>query len=129
MAEIRITISEIVDICIANEMIPDSVSNIEILGERIKFRYKNENPISTNIDLEIIYKDYHNGMLFLEVQTNWIVDRYLRFKKLPNLKYLQFEHPTITFFLQQFLNDKLKIVQIEDINFKNGYFKIKTFNE
>ncbi|RLC57024.1 MAG: hypothetical protein DRH89_04410 [Candidatus Cloacimonadota bacterium] len=129
MAEIRITISEIVDICIANKLIPDSVSNIEILGERIKFRYKNENPISTNIDLEINYKDYNNGILFLEVQTNWIVDKYLRFKKLPNIKYLQYEHPVLTFFLQQYLYDKLKIVQIEDIYFKNGYFKIKTFNK
>lgn len=129
MAEIRITISEIIDICIANELIPDCVSNIEILGERIKFRYKNEQPISTNIDLEINYKDFNNGMLFLEVQTNWIVDKYLRFKKLPNIQYLQYEHPVLTFFLQQFLKDKIKIVHIEDINFKNGYFKIKTFNE
>ncbi|MCK5050171.1 MAG: hypothetical protein KAS53_00430 [Candidatus Cloacimonetes bacterium] len=129
MAEIRITISEIIDICIANELIPDFISNIEILGERIKFRYKNEHPISTNIDLEINYKDYNNGLLFLEVQTNWIIDKYLRFKKLPNFQYLQYEHPVLTFFLQQFLKDKVKIVHIEDINFKNGYFKIKTFNE
>ena len=129
MAEIRISISEIIDICIANELIPDCVTNIEILGERIKFRYKNEQPISTNIDLEINYKDFNNGMLFLEVQTNWIVDKYLRFKKLPNIQYLQYEHPILTFFLQQFLKDKAKIVHIEDINFKNGYFKIKTFNE
>ncbi len=129
MAEIRITISEIIDICIANELIPDFISNIEILGERIKFRYKNENPISTNIDLEVTYKDYNNGMLFLEVQTNWIVDKYLRFKKLPNVQYLQYEHPVLTFFLQQFLKDNTEIVHIENINFKNGYFKIKTFNE
>lgn len=129
MAEIRITISEIVDICIANELIPDSVSNIEILGEHIKFRYKNEHPISVKIDLEINYKDYNNGMLFLEVRTNWIVDKFLRFKKLQDLKYLQYEHPVLTFFLKQFLKDKSKIVHIEDIHFKNGYFKIKTFNE
>lgn len=129
MAEIRITISEIVDICIANELIPDSVSNIEILGEHIKFRYKSEQPISVNIDLEINYKDYNNGMLFLKVRTNWIVDKYLRLKKLQNLKYLQYEHPVLTFFLKQFLKDKSKIVHIEDIHFKNGCFKIKTFNE
>ncbi len=129
MAEIRITISEIIDICIANELIPDCVSNIEILGERIKFRYKTEQPISTNIDLEINYKDYNNGMLFLEVQTNWIVDKFLRFKKLPNIQYLQYEHPVLTFLLQQFIKDKVKIIHIEDIHFKNGYFKIKTFNE
>jgi hypothetical protein len=129
MAEIRITISEIVDICIANELIPDSVSNIEILGEHIKFKYKNVHPISVNIDLEINYKDYNNGMLFLEVRTNWIVDKFLRFKNLQDLKYLQYEHPVLTFFLKQFLKDKSKIVHIEDIHFKNGYFKIKTFNE
>ncbi len=129
MAEIKITISEIIDICIANELIPNSISNIEIMGEQIKFRYKNEHPISTNIDLEMNYKDYQNGMLFLELQTNWITDKFLRFKKLPSIKYLQYEHPTLTFLLQQFLMDKTKIVHIEDIHFKNGYFKIKTFNE
>ena len=129
MAEIRITISEIVDLCIANELIPDSVSNIEILSELIKFRFKSEHPVPINIDLEIYYKEYHNGLLFLEIQTNWIVDKVLRYKKIPNIKYFQYEHPTLTFLLQQFLNDKLKIVQIEDIHFKNGYFKIKTFND
>ena len=129
MAEIRITISEIVDICIANDLIPDSVSNIEILGEQIKFRYKKEHPIPTNIDLEINYKDYNNGMLFLEVQTNWIIDKYLRFKKFSNIQYIQYEHPTLTFLLQQFLIDKTNIVHIENIHFENGYFKIKTFNE
>ncbi len=127
MAEIRITISEIIDICIANDLIPDSVSNIEILGEQIKFRYKKEHSI--NIDLEINYKDYNNGMLFLEVQTNWIIDKYLRFKKFSNIQYIQYEHPTLTFFLQQFLIDKTNIVHIENIHFENGYFKIKTFNE
>jgi hypothetical protein len=129
MAEIRISIAEIVDICIANELIPDAVSNIEILGEQIKFRYKNVHPISTNIDLVMNYKDYQNGMMFLELQTNWITDKFLRFKKLPSIKYLQYEHPTLTFFLQQFLKDKTKIVHIENIHFKNGYFKIKIFNE
>ncbi len=129
MAEIKITISEIIDICIANELIPNSISNIEIMGEQIKFRYKNEHPISTNIDLEMNYKDYQNGMLFLELQTNWITDKFLRFKKLPSIKYLQYEHPTLTFLLQQFLKDKTKIVHIEDVHFKNGYFKIKIFNE
>ena len=129
MAEIKITISEIVDICIANDLIPNSISNIEILGELIKFRFKSEHPVPINIDLEIYYKEYHNGLIFLEIQTNWIVDKVLRYKKLPNIKYIQYEHPTLTFLLQQFLNDKTKIIHIEDIQFKNGYFKIKTFNE
>ena len=129
MAEIRITISEIVDICIANNLIPNSVSNIVILGESIKFRYKNVSPISTKIDLEISYKDYNSGVLFLEVQTNWIVDKLLRLKKLPSLQYLQFKRPVLTLFLQQFLIDKTKIMHIESIHFNNGYFKIKTFNE
>ncbi len=129
MAEIRVTIAEIVDICVANELIPDAISNIEILGEHIKFQYKSEHPISTNIDIEIGYKDYSNGMLFLEVKTNWIVDKFLRFKKLKNLSYLQYEHPVLTFFLQQFIKGKSKIIHIENINFRDGYFKIKTFNE
>ena len=129
MAEIRITISEIVDICIANKMIPDSVSNIEILGESIKFQYKNVHPIPFNIDLEIEYKDYNNGMLFIDVRTNWLTDKILRFKKLPSFQYLQYEHPTITFLLEQFLIEKTKIMHIESIHFNNGYFKIKIFNE
>ena len=129
MAEIRITISEIIDLCIANKMIPDSVSNIEILGESIKFQYKNVHPIPINIDLEIEYKDYNNGMLFIDVRTNWLTDKFLRFKKLPSFQYLQYEHPTITFLLEQFLIEKTKIMHIESINFNNGYFKIKTFNE
>jgi len=129
MAEIRITISEIIDICIANNLIPDSISNIVILGESIKFRYKNVRPIPVNVDLEINYKDYNNGKLFLEIQTNWIIDKYLHFKKFKTLQYFQYEHPVITFFLQQLLKDKTEIVHIENINFKNGYFKIRTFNE
>ena len=129
MAEIRVTIAEIIDICVANEIIPDAVSNIEILGEQIKFRYKSEKPISTSIDIEIGFKDYSNGMLFLEVRTNWIVDKILRFKRLDNLQYLQYEHPILTFFLQRFLLDKSKIIHIENIDLRDGYFKIKTFNE
>lgn len=128
MAEIRITIAEIVDICIANELVPDSISNIDILGEHIKFRYKGDKPFSTKIDIEISFKDYNNGMLFLEVRANWIIDKYLRFKNLEGNKYLQYEHPVLTFFLQQFLMDQVKIVHIENIKFKDGYFKIQTFN-
>ncbi|MDP8269513.1 MAG: hypothetical protein P9L97_12380 [Candidatus Tenebribacter davisii] len=129
MAEIRITISEIIDVCIANNLIPDSISGIEISGEHIKFRYKSKKPVSTQIDLEINYQDYSNGMIFLEVQTNWIVDKFLRFKKFPSTQYIQYEHPVITFYLQQFLTDNLKILHIEYMNFSNGSFKIKTFNE
>lgn len=129
MADIRLTISEVIDICIANELIPASISNIEIFGDHIKFRYKNEKPIISNIDLEVSFKDYNNGMLFIEVQTNWITDKLLRFKKLPEFKFFQYEHPILTVFLQQFLIDKTKIMHIESIHFKDGYFKIKTFNE
>ncbi|MCK4980200.1 MAG: hypothetical protein KAS62_07380 [Candidatus Delongbacteria bacterium] len=129
MAEIRITISEIIDLCVVNKMIPDSISNIEVLGEQIKFQYKNVHPISINIDLEICYKDYNNGMLFIEVRTNWITDKILRFKKLQSIQYLQYEHPILTFFLEQFIIEKTKIMHIESIHFNNGYFKIKTFNE
>jgi len=129
MAEIKISISEIIDLCVANEMIPDSVSDIEILSERIRFKYKNVHPIPINIDLEICYKDYSNGLLFIEVRTSWITDKFLRFKKLPESRYLQYEHPILTFFLEQFIIEKTKIMHIESIHFNNGYFKIKTFNE
>ena len=129
MAEIRITISEIIDLCVVNKMIPDSISNIEVLGEQLKFQYKNVHPISINIDLVFSYKDYSNGMLFINVRTNWITNKILRFKKLPNSKYLQYEHPILTFFLEQFIIEKTKIMHIESIHFNNGYFKIKTFNE
>ena len=58
MADIRLTISELIDIAIANELIPASISKIEIFGEHIKFRYKNDKLLSTNFELEIIFKDY-----------------------------------------------------------------------
>ena len=129
MADIRLTISEVIDICVANDLIPASISKIEIFGDHIKFRFKNEILLSTNIDLEVIFKDYRDGMLFIEVQTGWILDKVLRFKKLSDFKFLQYKHPVLTVFLQQFLLEKTKIMHIESIDFKDGYFKIKTFNE
>ncbi len=129
MADIRLTISEVIDIGIANDLIPASISNIVIFGDHIKFRFKNEKLLSTNIDLEIIFKNYRDGMLYIEVQTNWILDKVLRLKKLPDLKFLQYKHPILTVFLQQFILEKTKIMHIESIDFKDGYFKIKTFNE
>jgi len=129
MADIRLTISEVIDICVANELIPSSISKVEIFGEHIKFRFKNEKILSTNIDLEVSFKSYKDGMLFIEVQTNWLLDKVLRFKKLSDFKFLKFKHPVLTVFLEQLLIEKTKIMHIESIDFKDGYFKIKTFNE
>jgi len=129
VAEIRITIAEIIDLCIANEIIPENISNIELQGEHIKFSYSSDKALATKIDIELSFKEYRNGMFFLKVHTNWIIDKFLRFKKFEDIRYIQYEHPVLTFFLQQFVIDALKIVHIESISFKNGYFKIKTFNE
>jgi len=129
MADIRLTISEVIDICVANDLIPGYISNIEIFGDHIKFRLKNEKLLNTNIDLEVSFKEYKDGMLYIEVQTGWIIDKVLRFKKLSDIKFLQYKHPVLTVYLQEFLHEKTKIMHIESIDFKDGYFKIKTFNE
>ncbi|MCF7859032.1 MAG: hypothetical protein K9N07_06895 [Candidatus Cloacimonetes bacterium] len=129
MAEIRITIAEIIDIFIVNDLIPKEVSDLQISGDHIKFKYKDKFIIPKQITFEINIVEYSNGMLFLKLKSNWLVANILKHKQILEKKYLQYQHPKITFFLQQFLTDKTKMVHIESLNFNNGNFIIKTFNE
>ena len=128
MAKLEITIAELIDILIANKIIPKKISNLEIQGETINFKYNTGMMIPNEIDAFVNFIEYEKGIIIFEMHTTWFADKVLRLVSLSENKYFQLDYPQIIFYIERFLKDKVINLMIEDIKFTNGKFNITTYN-
>ncbi len=128
MAKLEITIAELIDILIANKIIPEKISNLDIQGETINFKYNTGMFVPHEIDAFINFVEYEKGIIIFEMHTTWFADKVLRLASLPENKYIQLDYPQVIFYIERFLKDKVISLMIEDIKFTNGKFIIATYN-
>ncbi len=128
MAEIKISIAEIVGAIVANDLMPKQISNIEIQGDTINFHYKTGLLIPRSVEASLSYIEFDKSIITFEVHTSWFADKILRIFPIGQSEFLQYDHPNVIFYIQRFLNKKVNGVQIEDIKFKNGKFTINTYS-
>ena len=128
MAKLEITIAELIDILIANKIIPEKISDIDIQGETINFKYNTGMMIPHEIDAFVNFVEFEKGIIILEMHTTWFADKVLRLASLPENNYVQLDYPQVIFYIERFLKDKVIGLMIEDIKFTNGKFIITTYN-
>ncbi len=128
MAKLEITIAELIDILIANKIIPEKISDIDIQGETINIKYNTGMMIPHEIDASINFVEFEKGIIILEMHTTWFADKVLRIASLQESNYIQLDYPQVIFYIERFLKDKVKNLMIDDIKFINGKFIITTYN-
>lgn len=129
MAKIIVSVAEIIDIIVANNLMPEQISEIDIQGDTISFQYKTGKIVPAKIEASVNFEEFDKGLMIFGIQTSWLADKLLRIMSLPQSNYIQIDYPNVIFYMQRFFNDKLKGVQIEDIKFQKGEFTITTYNE
>ena len=129
MAKIIVSVAEIIDTIVANNLMPEQISEIDIQGDTISFQYNTGKIVPAKIEASINFEEFDKDLMIFGIQTTWLADKLLRIMSLPQNDYIQIDYPNIIFYVQRFLNDKLKIVQIEDIKYENGKFTITTYNQ
>ena len=129
MAEIKISIAEIVGAIVANDLMPEQISNIEVQGDTVNFHYKTGLLIPKSVEASLSYIEFDKNIITLEVHTSWFADKLLRVFPIDQSEFFQYDHPNVIFYIQSFLNEKIKGIQIENIKFKNGKFTITTYNQ
>lgn len=124
MAQIVISLAEIIDILVIKGYVPDVISNIQPIENGISFDAKK----GITVRALVQFQEFDKGLLKLKLETNWLADKLLRLKTISDGKYILFEHPNLLIYAQKFLEDHLKIPKIDSISINNGKIKIKTFN-
>ncbi|MCK4311942.1 MAG: hypothetical protein KAW88_04330, partial [Candidatus Cloacimonetes bacterium] len=114
---------------VANNLMPEQISEIDIQGDTISFQYKTGKIVPAKIEASVNFEEFDKGLMIFGIQTSWLADKLLRIMSLPQSNYIQIDYPNVIFYMQRFFNDKLKGVQIEDIKFQKGEFTITTYNE
>ena len=129
MAKIIVSVAEIINTIVANNQMPEQISEIDIQGDSISFQYKTGMLVPAKIEASVNFEEFDKGLMIFGIQTSWLADKLLRIMSLPQSNYIQIDYPNVIFYMQRFFNDKLKGVQIEDIKFQKGEFTITTYNE
>lgn len=125
MAEIYLSMAEVMDFLAANQYLPANISDIEVDDNMVSFRYNTKLAFPSHIDMSIQFLKYENGVAELEISTSWLVEKVL--KKLPVLKqdFIELQGSRIYIQLNSLIERKLNGVRLENLEFINHRFEIK----
>ncbi len=128
MARITFSIAEAVRIINSNGLVSGPITEIEAEGDKISVKFKTSWPAPKYIRVGIEYADFENGIVTFNITTNrlvdkfdWLVRKLLKSLHLPDYVN-QCEYPRVCVDINKVLADKIKGVQIENIDFENGQF-------
>lgn len=127
MALLKFSFAELIDILVANKVLPDAVSNIVIDSNTISFVYRTGKIFPPVVDVTLQYQEFEKGALIFTISTGWLADKLLRVYPFEQHKYLQFDHPRIFIFIDTILKDKFPSIKVEKIRFSKERFEIHFF--
>ena len=132
MAEILLSGDELVCILKANRLIPDEVTDIVTEDGEIRIRIRTPWPIVKSIHVGMRFAGFEQGRAVLRVQTNrvldrfdWLVDKMIA--GFPLQEYAaQWIYPRLYVDVNELLHRQIRGVQVTDIMFQDGQFRITT---
>lgn len=132
MAQIILSGDELVCILNANGLMPEEVADIELEGEEIKLRVKTPWPIFKSIRVGLRFAGFEQGQAILQLATNrlidqfdWLVDKMLAGFPLAEHG-ARWEYPRLHVDVNKLVVQQVRGVEITDIAFADGYFRITT---
>lgn len=132
MAQIVLSGDELVGILQANGLIPDQVTDIEADGEEIKLKIKTPWPLLKSLRVGVRFEGFRDDHVVLQLVTNrlidtfdWLVDKML--DSFPLADYGgRWEYPRLHVDVNRLLQERIRGVQIDDMEFFDGQFRITT---
>lgn len=127
MAEINLSLAEIVDIVAANSILPKQITNIVVDENMISFRYHTKLAFPSHIDASVQFLKYENGIAELEFTTSWLVEKIIKSLAVFKNEFIELRGSRIRIQLKKLLADKLAGISLESIEFINHRFEIKFY--
>ena len=128
MAKIIFTLDEAISILIANNILPEQITNVRANGENISFRVDTGLPLLSSVPASIKYVDFKYGIAKLEMSLplQRITNKLIQFfsEKIP--KEIKFENPNILVDINKIIKKKSKGINVENIIYENESFVIIT---
>ena len=132
MAQIVLSGDELVGILQANGLIPDQVTDIEADGEEIKLKVKTPWPLLKSLRVGVRFEGFNGDHVVLQLVTNrlidtfdWLVDKML--ESFPLADYGgRWEYPRLHIDVNKLLQERIRGVQIDEMEFFDGQFCITT---
>ncbi|UCD49633.1 MAG: hypothetical protein JSW27_19135 [Phycisphaerales bacterium] len=132
MAQIVLSGDELVGILQANGLIPDQVTDIEVDGEEIKLKVKTPWPLLKSLRVGVRFEGFNDDHVALQLVTNrlidtfdWLVDKML--DSFPLADYGgRWEYPCLYVDVNKLLQERIRGVKIDDVEFFDGQFRITT---
>lgn len=127
MAELNFTFAEIIDILAANEILPKQISNLVVDGKTITFKFKLKIPFPTTVDVSLEFLEFEKGLLTFKIKTAWLVEKALRNPAVFKNKYIELEKSHILIYLDMYIKDHLRGLQLDKIEFSNNKISIEAY--
>ena len=134
MARITFSFEELIEIVIANGLLPRQIARVRVKGERIHFVIKTNSFILPFIPASLKYLSYDGGNATFELtvvtgHANKAIGWLNQALELKIPAYMKLEYPKLSVNIDELLEDKsIGGFRVEDILFENGEFAIVTAN-
>ncbi|MEN6427146.1 MAG: hypothetical protein ABFE13_17465 [Phycisphaerales bacterium] len=132
MAQIILTGEELACILLANGLIPDEVTDVMAEDGEIKIKVRTPWPFLKSIRVGLRFAGFEGGEAILQVVTNrfidrfdWLVDKMLASFPLAD-HCARWEYPRLHLDVNTLLRRQVQGVQITDIVFEDGQYRITT---
>lgn len=123
MANLILTLDEIIKIAKKNYQFPPQLSEISSTGDKIQLTI-NPGKFLPEFNAFIKFDKFANSKILLKVESSNAIDLILKFVKIPSNEWFNFNMPKITIDINKLISTHIKGVQISDITFQNNEFLV-----
>jgi len=125
MAEINISIAEIVDLLIQNNVLKNFVFDIRFEGDYITFNFHTGQFFPRHIPVSLKFENFESEKIVFEVSTNWMSDQFLKLLPIKNNRFLKLKFPKLEVNIQKISESFLEGLLFKKIDYVNGLYQIK----
>ncbi|MDO9578873.1 MAG: hypothetical protein Q7J16_13400 [Candidatus Cloacimonadales bacterium] len=127
MAEFSFTFAEIIDVLVANEILPKQISNLVVDGKTMTFKFKLKVPFPTTVDVSLEFLEFEKGLLIFKIKTAWLVEKALKNPAVFKNKYIELDKSNIIVYLDMYIKDHLRGLQLDKIEFLNNKINVEIY--
>ncbi len=132
MAKITLSLEELVEILISNEILPRNIARVQVSDNEIHFIINTPSFILPFIPATLRYLNFQNSNMVFELtlvngQVNEIMHGFNQVFEPRMPAYMKYEYPNIFVDVDRLFHEKnIKGVKVEDVFFEKGEFTIVT---
>lgn len=132
MARIILSLQEVLEIIISNNLLPPQVVRLRIKGEKIHFVVKTNTFILPYIPASLVYATFDGNNAIFHLTNvggpvNKVMGRLHQALKLKIPDFVKIEYPKVFIDIEKVLKENnIRGIRVKDITFKDGQFTITT---